>query len=166
MIIASPESPDVDCHIDETDDPQSRCVEEPAARTIERGRQGCVTGSHVRALAGYDDVHAAKVIGLIAKAGMHVIANPAKALRLKNYGTEPGCQADLAVLPVDSIHEAFRLRVKPAAVLKRGKLVTAEGGMLSSLTRRVSLRETRCCAPAVRSTVRRVKDVSMATRCA
>ena len=198
---------DIDCHIDETDDPESKCVEVLAARTIERGRARRVTGSHVCALASYDDVHAAKVIGLIAKAGMHVVTNPgvnlhlqgrfdrypkrrgltrvaellaagvnvsagqdcikdpfypmgtgnmfevghllihadhmarpeqieqaadmitenpAKALRLERYGTSEGCQADLVVLPVETVHEAFRLRVQPRAVLKRGKLVASE----------------------------------------
>lgn len=197
---------DIDCHIDETDDPESRCVEVLAARTIERRRPGRVTGSHVCALASYDNVHASKVIGLVAKAKMHVITNPgvnlhlqgrfdrypkrrgltrvgellaagvnvsagqdcikdpfyplgtgnmfevghllihaehmsrpeqveqaadmitvnpAKAMRLEQYGTDVGCHADLIVLPVESVHEAFRLRVKPTAVLKRGKLVIA-----------------------------------------
>ena len=196
---------DIDCHIDETDDPQSNGVEVLATRTVERGRQHRVTGSHVCALSSYDDTRAAKVIGLIAQAGVHVVTNPgvnlhlqgrfdgypkrrgltrvaellvagvnvsagqdcirdpfyplgtgnmfevghllihadhlshpkqieqvadmitvnpSRALRLEYYGTEPGCRADLAVLPVDTVHEAFRLRVKPIAVLKRGKLVS------------------------------------------
>jgi cytosine deaminase len=196
---------DIDCHIDETDDPASRCVEVLAAKTIERGWQRRVTASHVCALASYDDVHAAQVIGLIAKAGVNVVTNPgvnlhlqgrfdrypkrrgltrvsellaagvnvaagqdcikdpfypmgtgnmfevghllihadhlsrpeqieqvadmitvnsAKALRLERYGTTEGCRADLVVLPVETVHEAFRLRVKPTAVLKRGRLVS------------------------------------------
>ena len=196
---------DIDCHIDETDDPESKCVEVLAAGAIERGRQHRVAGSHVCALSSYDDEHAARVIELIAEAGMHVVTNPgvnlhlqgrfdrypkrrgltrvaellaagvnvsagqdcikdpfyplgtgnmfevghllihadhlsrpeqieqvadmitvnpARTLRLKRYGAEPGCRADLAVLPVETVHEAFRLRVKPTAVLKRGKLAS------------------------------------------
>ena len=34
---------DIDCHIDETDSPESRCVEYLAAETIKRGWQGRVT---------------------------------------------------------------------------------------------------------------------------
>ncbi|MCP4593073.1 MAG: amidohydrolase family protein, partial [bacterium] len=74
---------DIDCHIDETDDPESKCVEELAAKTIERGRQGRVTGSHVCALSSYDDAHAAKVISLIARAGVHVVTNPGVNLHLQ-----------------------------------------------------------------------------------
>ena len=60
-----------------------------------------------------------------------ITVNPAGALRLENYGTDAGCRADLVVLPVESMHEAFRLRVRPVAVIKRGKLVFSrerEGG--------------------------------------
>jgi cytosine deaminase len=196
---------DIDCHIDETDSPASRCVEYLAAETIKRGWQNRVTASHVCALAGYDDVHAAKVIGLLAEARVHVVTNPgvnlhlqgrydrypkrrgltrvrellaagvnvaagqdcirdpfyplgtgqmlevahllvhadhlaapaqldqvldtittnpAAAMRRTDYGTDPGCRADLVILPVDSAHEAIRLRPKPVAVLKSARHVT------------------------------------------
>jgi cytosine deaminase len=195
---------DIDCHIDETDDPYSRCTEVLAARTIERGRQGRVTASHVCALASYDDAHAAKVIALLARARVNVVTNPgvnlhlqgrfdrypkrrgltrvsellaagvnvsagqdcirdpfyplgtgsmfeignllihadhlstasqieqvadvittnaARTLRLDRYGIAPGHRADLIVLPVDSVHEAFRTRSVPSAVIKRGMRV-------------------------------------------
>ncbi len=74
---------DIDCHIDETDDPESRCTEYLAARTIETGRQGRVTASHVCALASYDDVHARKVIDLLAEARVHVVTNPGVNLHLQ-----------------------------------------------------------------------------------
>jgi len=199
---------DIDCHIDETDDPESKCVEVLAAGTIDHGRQGRVTGSHVCALASYDDVHAAKVIALLAEARVNVVTNPgvnlhlqgrgdrypkrrgltrvsellaagvnvsagqdcikdpfyplgtgnllevghllihadhlagpeqieqvadmltvnpAGALHLEKYGTDKGCRADLVVLPVESMHEAFRLRVTPSVVIKRGKLAYSRG---------------------------------------
>lgn len=74
---------DIDCHIDETDSPASRCVEYLAAETVKRGWQGRVTASHVCALAGYDEPHASKVIGLLAEAGVHVVTNPQVNLHLQ-----------------------------------------------------------------------------------
>ncbi len=196
---------DVDCHIDETDSPASRCVEVLASETLKRGWQGRVTASHVCALASYDDVHAAKVIHLLAEARVHVVTNPgvnlhlqgrydrypkrrgltrvrellaagvnvaagqdcirdpfyplgagqmlevahllvhadhlaspaqleqvldtitvnaAAALRRTDYGTDPGRRADLVILPVDSPHEAIRLRPQPTATLKAARLLT------------------------------------------
>jgi cytosine deaminase len=196
---------DIDCHIDETDSPESRCVEYLAAETVKRGWQGRVTASHVCALASYDPVHAAKVISLLAEAQVHVVTNPgvnlhlqgrfdrypkrrgltrvrelmaagvnvavgqdcirdpfypfgtgqmldvahllvhadhlslphqieavadaitvnaAKAMRCSDYGTDPGCRADLVVLPVQTVHEAIRCRPRPIAVLKGGVQVS------------------------------------------
>lgn len=74
---------DVDVHIDETDDPNSLCVEVLASETIKAGWQGRVTASHVCALASYDHVHAVKVIGLIKEAGITVVTNPQVNLHLQ-----------------------------------------------------------------------------------
>ncbi len=74
---------DIDCHIDETDSPESRCVEYLAARTIERGWHGRVTASHVCALASYGHVHARKVIDLLAEGRVHVVTNPPVNLHLQ-----------------------------------------------------------------------------------
>lgn len=74
---------DIDCHIDETDAPESRCVEHLAAQAIVRGWQGRVTASHVCALASYGDVHARKVIDLLAEARVHVVTNPPVNLHLQ-----------------------------------------------------------------------------------
>jgi len=73
----------IDVHIDETDDPTSRYTERLAALTIERGMQGRVTASHVCALAGYDEVHASKVMDLLAEAGVSVVTNPGVNLHLQ-----------------------------------------------------------------------------------
>jgi len=73
----------IDCHIDETDDPQSMCTEQLAALTIERGWQGRVTASHACALSCYDDAHARKVINLILEARMTVVTNPGVNLHLQ-----------------------------------------------------------------------------------
>jgi len=73
----------IDCHIDETDDAQSRCTEYLAAQTTVRGWQGRVTASHVCALAGYDEAYAAKVIALMAEAKLGVVTNPGVNLHLQ-----------------------------------------------------------------------------------
>lgn len=81
---------DIDCHIDETDSPESRCVEYLAAETVQRGWQGRVTASHVCALASYEPVHASKVIALLAEAGVHVVTNPQVNLHLQGrFDTYP-----------------------------------------------------------------------------
>jgi cytosine deaminase len=74
----------IDCHIDETDAPESRCVEELAALALANPAwAGRVTGSHVCALASYTDVHAAKVVSMIVDAGMHVVCNPCVNMHLQ-----------------------------------------------------------------------------------
>ena len=74
---------DIDSHVDETDDPYSRCVEYMAWKTFRENYNGRVTADHVCALASYDDYHAAKVIGLIRKAGMNIETNPETNLVLE-----------------------------------------------------------------------------------
>lgn len=74
---------DIDCHIDETDDPYSRCTEYLAAKTIENQWHGRVTASHVCALASYDNAHARKVIDLLREGRVHVITNPPVNLHLQ-----------------------------------------------------------------------------------
>lgn len=73
----------IDVHIDETDDPNSMYVENLASLTIQRGWQGRVTASHVCALASYDEVHASRVMDLIAEAGISVVCNPGVNLHLQ-----------------------------------------------------------------------------------
>ncbi len=67
---------DIDCHCDETDDPLSRFTEVMAADTIEQSWQGRVTASHCTAMHSYDNAYAFKLIRLLARAQMNVIANP------------------------------------------------------------------------------------------
>jgi cytosine deaminase len=74
---------DLDMHVDETDDPAARTLELVAARTIEENYQGRVTAVHTCALAAYDDAHAAWVIDLVARAGLHMVTNPATNLMLQ-----------------------------------------------------------------------------------
>lgn len=74
---------DIDVHIDETDDPHSQFTEVLAALTIQHGWQGRVTASHVCALSSYPDVHASRVIDLLAEARVSVITNPGVNLHLQ-----------------------------------------------------------------------------------
>src|ERR1700704_962321 len=67
---------DIDCHCDETDDPQSRFTEVMAADTLQHGWQGRVTASHCTAMGSYDDAYAFKLIRLLARAQVNVVANP------------------------------------------------------------------------------------------
>jgi cytosine deaminase len=67
---------DIDCHCDETDDPLSRFTEVMAADTIQQGWQGRVTASHCTAMHSYDNAYAFKLIRLLARAQVNVIANP------------------------------------------------------------------------------------------
>jgi cytosine deaminase len=67
---------DVDCHCDETDDPQSRFAEVMAADTLAQGWEGRVTASHCTAMHSYDNAYAFKLIQLLARAGMNVVVNP------------------------------------------------------------------------------------------
>ena len=67
---------DIDIHCDETDDPHSRFTEVMAADTIQQDWQGRVTASHCTAMHSYDNAYAFKLIRLLARAQVSVIANP------------------------------------------------------------------------------------------
>ena len=69
---------DKDIHmlVDDTDNANSRSLEYLAAKTLREGYQGRVSASHCGALAAYDEVHARKVIALVAEAGVSVSTNP------------------------------------------------------------------------------------------
>ena len=67
---------DIDVHIDETDDDQSRFLEYLASKTIKEGYQGRVTASHTTAMHSYNNAYAYKLFGVLKKAEMNIIANP------------------------------------------------------------------------------------------
>jgi cytosine/creatinine deaminase len=67
---------DIDCHCDETDDPHSRFTEVMAADTLQQSWQGRVTASHCTAMHSYDNAYAFKLIRLLARAQVNVVANP------------------------------------------------------------------------------------------
>ena len=68
---------DLDVHmlVDDTDDPNSRSLEYLALKTMREGFHGRVTASHCGAMAAYNDVYAAKVVGMVAEAGISISSN-------------------------------------------------------------------------------------------
>ncbi|MBX9911868.1 MAG: amidohydrolase family protein [Beijerinckiaceae bacterium] len=66
----------VDLHCDETDDPLSRHVETLAREAVRHGLQGRVAGSHLTSMHSMDNYYVSKLLPLLAKAGLHAIANP------------------------------------------------------------------------------------------
>jgi cytosine deaminase len=66
---------DVHMLVDDTDDPNSRSLEYLARKTMREGFHGRVTASHCGAMAGYNDVYAAKVIDMVAAAGITISVN-------------------------------------------------------------------------------------------
>jgi cytosine deaminase len=68
---------DLDIHMlaDDTDDPNSRSLEYLAWKTMREGFHGRVTASHCGAMAAYNDVYAAKVIDMVATAGITISVN-------------------------------------------------------------------------------------------
>ena len=66
----------VDLHCDETDDDQSRFLEHVAARTMRDGMQGRVTAGHTTAMGSYNDAYAFKLLQVLKRAGVTIVANP------------------------------------------------------------------------------------------
>jgi cytosine deaminase len=68
---------DLDIHmlVDDTDDANSRSLEYLALKTMRDGYQGRVAASHCGAMAGYNDVYAAKIVDMVATAGVTISVN-------------------------------------------------------------------------------------------
>ena len=67
---------DIDGHIDETDDPNSRYLEVVAKKTIEIGWFNRVTAGHVTAMHSWDKAYRFRILPIVAKAGITVVPNP------------------------------------------------------------------------------------------
>jgi cytosine deaminase len=78
---------DVDMHIDETDDVNSRTLEMLADRTIADGYEGRVTAGHACAMSVYPDDYAEMVIAKVKRASIGIVTNPATNLMLQGRGT-------------------------------------------------------------------------------
>jgi len=66
---------DIHMLVDDTDDANSRSLEYLALKTMREQWQGRVTASHCGAMAGYNDVYAAKVVDMVATAGITISCN-------------------------------------------------------------------------------------------
>ena len=68
---------DLDIHmlVDDTDDANSRSLEYLALKTMREGFEGRVAASHCGAMAGYNDVYAAKIVDMVATAGVTISVN-------------------------------------------------------------------------------------------
>jgi cytosine deaminase len=68
---------DLDIHmlVDDTDDANSRSLEYLARKTMRENFNGRVTASHCGAMAGYNDVYAAKIVDMVASAGITISVN-------------------------------------------------------------------------------------------
>lgn len=66
---------DIHMLVDDTDDANSRSLEYLALMTMREGFHGRVAASHCGAMAGYNDVYAAKVIDMVATAGVTISVN-------------------------------------------------------------------------------------------
>ncbi|BCU70344.1 amidohydrolase family protein [Stygiolobus caldivivus] len=74
--IAKEFNKDVDGHVDETDDPNSRYLEVVAKKTIENNWYNRVTAGHVTAMHSWDRAYRFRILPVIAKAGITVVPNP------------------------------------------------------------------------------------------
>lgn len=66
----------LDLHCDETDDDQSRFLETVLARTMRGGLQGRVCASHTTAMGSYNDAYMFKMLQIMKRAGVTIVANP------------------------------------------------------------------------------------------
>ncbi|OJU47882.1 MAG: cytosine deaminase [Mesorhizobium sp. 61-13] len=66
----------VDMHCDETDDPESRHIEQLTYETQRLGLQGRAAGSHLTSMHSMDNYYVSKLLPLIAEADLSVIPNP------------------------------------------------------------------------------------------
>ena len=66
----------IDLHCDETDDEQSRFLEVVAARAMRDGMGGRVVAGHTTAMGSYNDAYAFKLLQILKRAGVTIIANP------------------------------------------------------------------------------------------
>jgi cytosine/creatinine deaminase len=73
----------IDLHCDETDDDQSRFLEVVAAETMRQGMQGRVVAGHTTAMGSYNDAYAFKLLQILKRAGVTIVANPLDNISLQ-----------------------------------------------------------------------------------
>ncbi|MEM0074828.1 MAG: cytosine deaminase [Conexivisphaerales archaeon] len=80
----------IDGHVDETDDEQSRFLEVLAAKTIREGYQGKVAAGHVTAMHSYGGSYMQKIIGMLKLGRITIVANPLVNIHLQGrYDSYP-----------------------------------------------------------------------------
>ena len=73
----------IDLHCDETDDDQSRFLEVVAADTMRNRMQGRVVAGHTTAMGSYNDAYAFKLLQILKRAGVTIVANPLDNISLQ-----------------------------------------------------------------------------------
>jgi cytosine deaminase len=73
--IAKKHDRDIHMLVDDTDDANSRSLEYLALKTMRENFQGRVAASHCGAMAAYNDVYAAKIVDMVATAGITISVN-------------------------------------------------------------------------------------------
>lgn len=74
--IAKKYNKDVDGHVDETDDANSRYLEVIAKKTIEYSYQGRVTAGHVTAMHSWDPTYRFRILNIVREAKVTIVPNP------------------------------------------------------------------------------------------
>lgn len=82
FILAAERGLDIDLHVDETLDPDSRCLAQVARATRRHGYEGRVTVGHICSLAQQDDAEG--TAALVAQAGISVVSLPMCNLYLQD----------------------------------------------------------------------------------
>lgn len=80
----------VDVHCDETDDPQSRAIEQVAHQAWKRGMLNRVTASHTTAMGSYNNAYAFKLMGILQRSKINIITNSTINIHLQGrYDSYP-----------------------------------------------------------------------------
>ena len=120
----------IDLHCDETDDEQSRFLEVVAARTIRDGMSGRVVAGHTTAMGSYNDAYAFKLLQILRRAGVTIVANPLDNIvlqgRFDSYPKRRGMtrvkELDAAGINVACGHDSI---MDPWYPLGRGSMLDA-----------------------------------------
>ncbi|MFL5751278.1 MAG: cytosine deaminase [Chloroflexota bacterium] len=120
----------IDLHCDETDDEHSRFLEVVAARTMRDGMQGRVVAGHTTAMGSYNDAYAFKLLQILKRAGVTIVANPLDNIvlqgRFDTYPTRRGMtrvkELDAAGVNVACGHDSI---MDPWYPLGRGSMLDA-----------------------------------------
>jgi cytosine/creatinine deaminase len=92
-------------------------------------------GSHDMLEVAHMGLHIAQMTGVEEMRQMFnaVTINGANALRVKGYGIEPGCHADIVILQAYDPLEALRLKPSRLYVIRRGKVIARSQPTVSNL---------------------------------